>query len=75
MAVVVTDDPFDELARAAWRLAPAGTTIIAAKAGEEGFAHHLENRAERAVYVCRGTVCFEPVTNYEDLKDPLWRRA
>lgn len=75
VAVVVTDDPFDELARAAWRLAPAGTTIIAAKAGEEGFAHHLENRAERAVYVCRGTVCFEPVTNYEDLKDPLWRRA
>lgn len=75
VAVVVTDDPFDELARATWRLAPAGTVIIAAKAETSGFAHHLAGRTEGAAYVCRGSVCFEPVTNYEELKDPLWRRA
>ena len=75
VAVVITDDPLDDLARAAWRLAPAGTAIIAGRPGTTGFAHHFDNRDEPAAYVCRGTVCFEPVTDYADLKDPLWRRA
>lgn len=75
VAVVVAHDPFDELARATWRLAPAGTTIITAAAGTQGFAHHLQGRDARAVYVCRGTVCFESVDSYEELKEPLWRRA
>ena len=26
-------------------------------------------------YVCRGTVCFDPVDDYNDLKTPLWTRV
>lgn len=75
VAVVVTDDPLSDLARAAWRLAPAGTAIIAGPPGTTGFAHHFDGRLEPAAYVCRGVTCFEPVSDYADLKDPLWRRA
>jgi hypothetical protein len=25
--------------------------------------------------VCRGTVCFDPVTDYAELKTPLWSRV
>ncbi|MCC2593566.1 thioredoxin domain-containing protein [Tessaracoccus sp. OS52] len=73
--VITSDDPFDELARAAWRLAPAGSVILRAQPDAEGWGSHLEGRDRRAVYVCRGTVCFDPVTDYTELKDPLWRRA
>ena len=73
--VVTTDDPFDELARASWRLAPAGSVVLAAHPGAEGFKTLLEGRGERAAYVCRGTVCFEPVTDYNNLKTPLWSRV
>ncbi len=73
--VVVSDDPFDELARAAWRLAPAGSAILRAPTGTEGFGTHLEGRDERAVHVCRGTVCFTPVDDYTELQNPLWRRV
>jgi len=75
VAVVVSSDPFDELARAAWRLAPAGSAILTAPAGAEGWGTHLEHRDRHAVYVCRGTVCFDPVTDYNELKTPLWTRA
>ena len=74
-AVVVTADPFDELARAAWRLAPAGTVVLAAAAGTTGFGSWLDGRADRAVYVCRGDRCFDPVTDYAELKTPLWHRV
>ncbi|NLE97030.1 MAG: thioredoxin domain-containing protein [Propionibacterium sp.] len=73
--VVVTDDPFDELVRASWRLAPAGSVVLAAPAGTGGFGTHLEGRDERAVWVCRGNVCFDPVDDYNLLKTPLWSRA
>ena len=73
--VVTTDDPFDELVRASWRLAPAGSVVLAAEPGAPGFGTLLEGRGERAAYVCRGTVCFDPVTDYNDLKTPLWSRA
>ncbi len=73
--VVSTDDPFDELVRASWRLAPAGSVVLAAKPDTEGFGTLLEGRSERATYVCRGTVCFEPVTDYNELRTPLWSRA
>ena len=66
MVVVSSGDPFDELARAAWRLAPAGTG---------GFGSWLEGREKRAVYVCRGDRCFDPVTDYTELKTPLWHRV
>ena len=75
MVVVTSGDPFDELARAAWRLAPAGSVILTAPAGAEGFGSWLEGRGKRAVYVCRGERCFDPVTDYTELKTPLWHRA
>lgn len=73
--VVTTDEPFDQLVRAAWRLAPAGSVVLAAKPDTEGFGTLLEGRGQRAAYVCRGTVCFDPVTKYNDLKTPLWSRV
>ena len=75
VAVVVADDPFDELARAAWRMAPAGTVVLTGRAGTEGFGAWFEGRSDRAVYVCRGDRCFDPVTEYTQLKTPLWHRA
>ena len=72
--VVVTGDPFDELARAAWRMVPAGSVVLAAPASTNGFGSLLEGRDERAAHVCRGQVCFTPVADYTKLKDPLWRR-
>ncbi|MEO7587505.1 MAG: thioredoxin domain-containing protein [Arachnia sp.] len=74
-AVVTTDDPFDELARASWRLAPAGSVVLAARPEADDFGTLLEGRGERAAYVCRGTVCFDPVTDYNELKTPLWSRV
>mgnify|MGYP000940465802 FL=1 len=75
MVVVSSGDPFDELARAAWRLAPAGAVILTAPAGTGGFGSWLEGREKRAVYVCRGDRCFDPVTDYTELKTPLWHRV
>ncbi|MHA6510240.1 thioredoxin domain-containing protein [Tessaracoccus sp. Y1736] len=75
VAVVVSPDPFDELARAAWRLAPPGSVVLTASEGADGWGSHLEHRTEHAVYVCRGTVCFDPVTDYNELKTPLWSRV
>ncbi len=75
MTVVVSADPFDELARASWRLAPAGTVVLRAPAGTTGFGSWLTGRADRAAYVCRGDRCFDPVTDYTELKTPLWHRV
>ncbi len=75
VAVVVGDDPFAELARASWRMVPPGSAVITAREGAAGWGSHLENRADGAVYVCRGTVCFDPVTDYNELKTPLWSRV
>ncbi|MGV8846133.1 thioredoxin domain-containing protein [Tessaracoccus sp.] len=75
IVVVTTTDPFDDLVRASWRLAPAGSVVLAAPGDAEGFGTLLEGRSERAAYVCRGTVCFDPVTDYNDLRTPLWSRA
>ena len=72
---IITGDPMHELVRAAWRLAPAGSVIMAGPAGTRGFSHHFDGRTEPGAYVCRGEVCFEPVTSYAGLKDPLWRRV
>ena len=71
VAVVVADDPFDELVRATWRMAPEGTTILRAQAGTQGFGSWLTGRDERAVHVCRGDRCFTPVSDYTQLKEPL----
>ena len=80
-AVVIADtqeEPTD-LAAAAWRMAPAGSVIMRRVGEGSGFGTWFEDRAPRdgqpMCWVCRGTVCFEPVTEYLELKDPLWRRA
>lgn len=75
VAVVVSSDPFSELSRAAWRLAPAGSVVLTAPEGAEGFGSHLEERVDGLAYVCRGTVCFDPVSEYAELKTPLWSRV
>lgn len=75
VAVVVSDDQFSELARAAWRLAPAGSLVVTGREGTEGFGTHFDSRPGEAVYVCRGTVCFDPVSDYNELKTPLWSRV
>lgn len=75
VAVVVADHPFDELARATWRMAPEGTTILRAPAATQGFGSWLAGRDEHAVHVCRGDRCFTPVSDYTQLKEPLWSRA
>ncbi|HMR50391.1 MAG TPA: thioredoxin domain-containing protein [Arachnia sp.] len=73
--VVISADPFDELARAAWRMAPAGSVVVTGAPGTPGFGSLFEGRFARGVYVCRGTVCFDPVDDYTDLKTPLWSRV
>lgn len=72
--VIVTGDRMGEQVRAAWRLAPAGTAIMAGPAGTTGFADHFDGRDEPGVYICRGEVCFGPVADYSQLKEPLWQR-
>ena len=75
--VVVADDPLNELTRAAWRMAPAGSAIVTGPAGTSGFGDLFVDRGGDVptAYVCRGVVCFEPVTTIEALRDALWRRA
>ncbi|GAA1398790.1 thioredoxin domain-containing protein [Luteococcus peritonei] len=78
--VVVQDEPgISRLATAAWRMAPAGSAIVVAPAGTQGFGHLFEDRTQRedrpTAYVCRGEVCFEPTTDYTELKTPLWSRC
>ncbi|MFT3889050.1 MAG: thioredoxin domain-containing protein [Arachnia sp.] len=75
VAVVVTSEPLGELVRAAWRLAPPGSIVVAGPEGTTGFGSFFEGRVDGAAYVCRGTVCFDPVTDYSALKTPLWSRV
>lgn len=79
-AVVVVEEDAEpgELAAAAWRMAPSGSALMRGAAGTDGFAEWFDERGDEqgpTAYVCRGTVCFEPVTDYLELKDPLWRRV
>jgi len=40
-------DPLNAAARAAWRMAPAGTVIVTGRPGTRGFAHHFDERTVR----------------------------
>ena len=79
VAVIVTEarGGIGTLTRAAWQRAPAGTAIVAGRAGTEGFAHHFDDRTsgggERG-YVCRGPVCFAPSDTPDQLRAALWQR-
>ena len=81
VAVLVTPERTraDELVRAAARMAPAGTALVAGPAGTPGFAHHFYDRPARdgvtTAYVCRGTVCFAPATTVRELRAALWKRV
>ncbi|MFT4217233.1 MAG: thioredoxin domain-containing protein [Micropruina sp.] len=81
VAVVVTPESAgsDELVRAAARMAPAGTALVAGPAGTSGFAHHFDDRTARdgasTAYVCRGMVCFAPASTVKELRTALWQRA
>jgi len=77
VAVVVSEDgdPLDQLTRATWRMAPAGTAVVTGRPGTTGFAHHFDDRHEAGVYVCRGTVCFPPTSDLKDLRAALWSRV
>jgi uncharacterized protein YyaL (SSP411 family) len=78
VVVVEEDREPGELAVASWRMAPSGSALVRGRAGTEGFASWFQDRGDAdgpTAYVCRGTVCFEPVTDYLELKDPLWRRV
>lgn len=75
VAVVIAEDRLDELARATWRMAPAGTAVVTGPAGTGGFAHHFDERTEPAVYVCRGTTCLAPTSDLAELRTALWSRV
>ena len=77
--IVVSTEPLgappEDWLEASWRLAPAGSYVVTAPEGAEGWGSHFEQRPGGFVYVCRGTVCFDPVDDYNDLKTPLWSRV
>ncbi|SER71698.1 hypothetical protein SAMN05443377_10743 [Propionibacterium cyclohexanicum] len=80
--VVVVDESAEThglLARAAWRLAPEGSAIVVGRPGTPGFGGLFAEReaigGRPTVYVCRNQTCFEPITDYTALRDPLWRRV
>lgn len=78
VVVVEEDEVPGDLASAAWRMAPAGSALVRGKAGTSGFGSWFQDRTDSTgptAYVCRGTVCLEPVTDFLELKDPLWRRV
>ena len=64
------DEARDDLVRAAWRQAPAGSVVLAGEPDQPGFAL-LADRPVRdgraTAYVCRGFVCRLPVTTVEEL--------
>ncbi|WP_420175858.1 thioredoxin domain-containing protein [Luteococcus sp. OSA5] len=81
-AVIVVpegSEGIDRMATAAFRMAPAGSAIIVAPEGTSGFGHLFDDRTARdgqaSAYVCRGEVCFEPTSDYAELKTPLWTRC
>ncbi len=80
VAVVVEEsgDPLGELARATWRMAPAGTAVLTGRPDTPGFAHHFDDRPagkDALVYVCRGTTCFAPAADLDALRTALWSRC
>lgn len=77
VTVVVTPDPLADLARAAVRMAPAGTWVVTtAEPGRFG-AHmaDLQPGPEPAAYVLRGARTFGPLTTPADLRTALWTRV
>lgn len=80
VAVVdASHDPMGLLARAVWRLAPEGTVAAIGKPDAAGFGGLFSQRGDiegrPTAYICRDETCFDPVTDFARLRDPLWRRV
>ena len=59
-------------------MAPAGSALIVLAEGQEWGNLGKQRQAtgdDGTAYICRGTVCFEPVVDIEELKTPLWSRC
>lgn len=72
--VVVSDDPFNPLTRAAWRLAPWGSVVITAPEGTQFadlFDHRTRLTGADTAYICRGSTCLKPVTDWATLRQVL----
>lgn len=66
---ITADDPFNELSRAAYRMAPAGTFIVTRPRQDSS-----AGVAPSAV-VDRGEKVLGPAATVEELRDVLWRRV
>ncbi|SBT28737.1 MULTISPECIES: DUF255 domain-containing protein [Propionibacterium] len=71
--------PMGLLARAVWRLAPEGTVAALGTPDAPGFGELFAQRHDidgaPTAYICRDETCFDPVTDFTRLRDPLWRRV
>ncbi|WP_084634696.1 thioredoxin domain-containing protein [Propionicicella superfundia] len=77
---VAASDPFAELARAAHRMAPAGSFILTAPPGTPGFGGLLAGvdapvGGEPVAVVRRGDRLLGPADGLERLRDALWTRV
>lgn len=77
---VVTDDPFAALVRAAYRMVPAGTFVLAAPAGTAGFNGLLMDAVpaadgEPVAFVRRGGTTLGPVSDLTAFRNDLWTRV
>lgn len=76
--VVVDDDAdtFSVLNQAVWRVAPSGSTLVVGKPGTAGFGDLFTGRCvvdeKPTAYICRGSACQAPVTDWAGLREPLW---
>ncbi len=76
--VVVTPDPLSDLARAAWRMAPAGSWVLTTnepgRFGER-FAECAPAASGALAYVRRGDRMLGPATSVDELRTVLWTRV
>jgi uncharacterized protein YyaL (SSP411 family) len=78
VAVATGDRHSDPLVRAAWRLAPPGTVVVAGPPDEPGvplLAGRPMRGGRPTAYVCRGFVCDAPVSTVVELGAGLTRQA
>lgn len=77
IVVIGAEEPVhDELTQAAWRLAPSGSFVLSATNQTSGFSSWLTGRQPVAdastAYLCRAQSCLAPITDWAQLRAPLW---